>query len=62
MEHGNIHTVLYKRLIRDVKLPPTDQPLTNQTLVSDCRVVPSTDLQNFSKLSYEMTQVFERGR
>lgn len=43
-------------------LPPTDQPLTNQTLVSDCKVVPSTDLQNFSKLSYEMTQVYERGR
>ena len=35
-------------------LPPTDQPLT--------KVVPSTDLQNFSKLSHEMTQVFERGR
>ena len=43
-------------------MPPTDQPLTNQTPVSDCKVVPSTDLQNFSKLSHEMTQVFERGR
>lgn len=43
-------------------LPPTDQPLTNQTPVSDFKVVPSTDLQIFSKLSHEMTRVFERGR